>query len=101
MPIPGTPPDVARDMTVADSDDESGFVNQSRRLGGLLVATSATVPSVQANRLAPRVVGRTRRLVLVDGSQGEGVESELARSVVDPMTNDSDREFGGQRSIRS
>ena len=42
------PPDVATPLTVADTDEESGFVVQRiPRRGGLLVATPATVPPFQ------------------------------------------------------
>ena len=45
--------------------------------------------------------GRIRRLVLVDGSQGGVVDSELARSrsAVDRTTNDSFRKFSWDKAV--
>ena len=53
----GTPPPVVvTALTVADTEEESGFVVQrSRRRGGLVMSTPATVPLVQANRFSPLV----------------------------------------------
>ena len=78
------------DPVESDDDADSVIDALQRDLEGDVVLVAPPLPEVDESRGSTPVIPRQpRRLVLVDGSQGEDVESE-ARSGVGPMTDVSD-----------